>query len=452
MFTTINPADESVIERYPLTSSAAVDAALDAAVRAWSSWGLGPLEPRVGLLRRLAEALRSRRDPLSRLITAEMGKPVREARAELDKCAATCLWYADHAAQLLAPRAIEVPDGAAQVIAEPLGPLLAIMPWNFPFWQVIRCAAPAVALGNPVLLKHAPNTTGCALACAELFAAAGAPEGVFATLVVEVDQVEGLIADPRVAAVTLTGSERAGSAVAAAAGRAIKPVVLELGGSDPFIVLADADVDRALEVAVQARMMNSGQSCIAAKRIIVEAPLYDRFVRRFAERVEALVCDDPAFESTQVGPLARRDLLEQFEQQVEATIGWGARCVTGGGRGRHPGFFFTPTVLAEVPERAPAAREELFGPAAALWLAHDAEHALALANDTSFGLGAALWTRPERAPELTRALRAGFVAVNGMVRSDARVPFGGIRRSGVGRELGSEGLMAFANLKTVWTS
>lgn len=445
---TQNPANEAALASYAWHSSDEVDAAIARATALHEHWLTDDRAARLHTLLRLADLLEARVDRLAKLAADEMGKPIREARAEVQKSATVCRFYATHADDMLADRHIE-PN--FRVRYEPLGPVLAVMPWNFPYWQVLRVLAPAMALGNPLLLKHAPNVTGCALAMQALLLEAGAPEGALQTLLIDVDRIAPIIHDPRIAGVTLTGSELAGAAVARAAGDAIKPVVLELGGSDPFIILADADLQAAIDVGVRARMQNGGQSCIAAKRFIVEAPLYDRFVRLFSERVQQLVCDDPAFESTDVGPLARLDLRDRVEAQVAASIGYGARLVCGGKRKSGRGFYFEPTVLADVKETMPSFREEIFGPVASIILAQDADDAIRLANATPFGLGASLWTQPERAQTLAHRIRSGTVAINTMTASDPRAPFGGIRRSGVGRELSREGILSFANTKTIIT-
>ena len=444
----INPANELPIGTWPVFDATSIDGVLDRAYTLASRWSQSPRSERLALLLRVAEQLEQHVDQLAQGITEEMGKPIREARAEVKKCALVCRHYAATADAALQERRIE---GVGYVRIDPLGPILAIMPWNFPFWQVFRVAVPAIALGNPIVLKHAENVCSCALACEALFRAAGAPEGAFQTIFTTTAQIPSIIHDTRIAGVTLTGSERAGSAVGALAGSSIKPVVLELGGSDPFVVLADADLARAVEVAVQARMQNSGQSCIAAKRFIIEAPIYDRFVRLFSARVQELSCDDPAFESTQVGPLARADLLEHLEEQVRESVGYGARVVCGGSRRSGRGYFYEPTVLAEVTERHRVFSEEVFGPVASMLVADDEAHAISLANQTPFGLGASIWTQPERGLALAPSVRAGCVGVNQMVRSDPRTPFGGVGRSGVGRELGTEGLLSFANVRTVIT-
>lgn len=443
---TQNPATEVILHTYTTMSEADVDARLAQAVEHFAYTRRQSVEERQRWLRQLAEGLERNAERAAAIATMEMGKTNREARGELYKCAAACRYYAEHAPQMLAPHDV---GEAATVYLEPLGPLLAIMPWNFPYWQVIRALAPAIALGNPVLLKHAENVWGCAQILEDIVHEAGLPSGAFQQLRIRVAEVARVIADARVRAVTLTGSERAGRAVAAQAGAAIKPVVLELGGSDAFVVLADADFDAAVDAAVRARYQNAGQSCIAAKRFIVEAPLYDRFVRALGERVAALVCDDPVFESTDVGPLAREDLREQLDAQVRTSVGFGARAVTGGEALSGRGFFYAPTVLAEVHEELPAFREELFGPVASVIVARDEEDAVRLANATPFGLGASIWTTPARGRALASSLDAGVVSVNRMTASDPRLPFGGIKNSGIGRELSVEGLRAFANIKAV---
>jgi succinate-semialdehyde dehydrogenase / glutarate-semialdehyde dehydrogenase len=380
-----------------------------------------------------------------------MGKLRQAALDEVDKCAGACRHYAENSEHYIGEEVLEEPGGVRERVRfEPLGPVLAVMPWNFPFWQVIRFAAPALAVGNVALLKHAASVPRCALALEDLFRRAGAPEGVFQTLLVESDAVEGIIADPRVAAVTLTGSDRAGRAVGAAAGRHLKKSVLELGGNDPFIVLPAADLPRALATAVKARLLSNGQSCIAAKRFLVAAPVYDRFREGFVAAMQALKVGDPADPATELGPLATAAIRDGLDAQVRRSVEGGARLLCGGRALDRPGFFYAPTVLEDAPAHTPAAREELFGPVAALWCVRDLDEAIARANDTSFGLGATVWTTD--AAEAERAIReieAGMVFVNGLVASDARFPFGGIKQSGYGRELGGHGLREFVNVKRV---
>jgi succinate-semialdehyde dehydrogenase/glutarate-semialdehyde dehydrogenase len=377
-----------------------------------------------------------------------MGKVIGAARDEVAKCASGCRFYAEHAEAFLAPEQVDGPD--QQVVVQPLGAVLAIMPWNFPFWQTVRFAAPALAAGNVGVLKHASNVPQCALALEDVFRRAGAPPGVFQTLLIGSDLVERVIADDRIAAVTLTGSEAAGRSVAAAAGKHLKKTVLELGGSDPFIVLASADVERAVATAVQARIVNNGQSCIAAKRFIVVDTVYDGFARELAGRMRALRLGDPMDEQTELGPLATEAIRSELSRQVAESVAAGARVLVGGEAREGQGLFFPPTVLVDVPARAPAAREELFGPVAALFRVADADEALARANDTTFGLGASVWTRDRtEAARFSAELAAGSIFVNDMVASDPRFPFGGIKRSGYGRELGVHGLREFVNVKTV---
>jgi succinate-semialdehyde dehydrogenase/glutarate-semialdehyde dehydrogenase len=375
-----------------------------------------------------------------------MGKPLKAAIEEAAKCALACRYYADHASAFVSPERV----GDGEVWYEPLGVVLAVMPWNFPFWQVIRFAAPALCAGNVGLLKHASNVPQCALALEQLFADAGAAAGVFQTLLVGSDRVEGVIKDPRVAAVTLTGSEPAGRQVASTAGAEIKKTVLELGGSDPFIVMPSADIDAAARTAVKARTINNGQSCIAAKRFIVHERVADEFTRRFVEGMRALNVGDPMAEGTDIGPLATRQIVEDLERQVTDSVRQGARILTGGARRDGPGNYFEPTVLTDVPPDSPAYREEMFGPVAMVFRARDVDDALRIANDTTFGLAAAAWTRDDaEAHRFARDLEAGTVFINAMVASDPRFPFGGVKHSGYGRELGPWGLREFVNVKTI---
>jgi succinate-semialdehyde dehydrogenase/glutarate-semialdehyde dehydrogenase len=387
-------------------------------------------------------------------MTLEMGKLAGAAADEAAKCATACRYYAEHGEAFLRPEILAESAGTRDAIHfEPLGAVLAVMPWNFPFWQVIRFAAPALVAGNVGLLKHASNVPQCALALEDLFRRAGAPEGVFQTLLVGSERIEALIADDRVAAVTVTGSEAAGRAIGAAAGRHLKKSVLELGGSDPFLVLASADVERAVATAVKARIVNSGQSCIAAKRFIVADAVYERFARAFAAAMGALVVGDPADPRTEVGPLATAAIRDDVAHQVARSVSAGARVLAGGRALDGPGFFYAPTVLADVPADAPAACEEVFGPVAPLFRVAGTDEAIALANATPLGLGAAAFTRdPAEAERLGRELEAGSVFINQMVVSDPRFPFGGVKRSGHGRELGRYGLLEFVNIKTVRTA
>lgn len=446
----INPANGAVLKEYTLHTWDEVDRILDSAADSFRTWGYQPVARRTALIARVGELLEERKEALAMLMTDEMGKPIGQARAEAEKCAWACRYYAENAEKFLAEKSIETDAKRSFVRYEPLGVVFGVMPWNFPFWQVLRACIPAMTTGNTFVLKHARNVTGCALACEKLFRDAGAPEGVFTSIVVGSEIAEKVIEDERVAGVTLTGSTGVGRKIASSAGQYLKPVVLELGGSDPFIILKDADLDRALETAMTSRFQNNGQSCIAAKRWIIEDPIYDLFVRKAAEKVKELVCDDPAFESTDVGPLAREDLLETLEQQVESTRGHGARCLAGGSRKSGGGYFYEPTFLADVEPGMSCFDEETFGPVAVAVRAKDTDHAIRLANKTPFGLGSAIWTDARRAEELVPRIQAGHVAVNGMTKSDPRLPFGGIKDSGLGRELSIEGQHAFANIKSVW--
>ena len=448
---TINPTTGQVIERFAPRSAADVDAALTRADRAFRSWRQRAVRERATVLGRAAAVLESDLDRYASLMTLEMGKLRSAARDEVAKCAAGCRHYAENLDHYLADELLLEPGGVEErVLFQPLGPILAIMPWNFPFWQVIRFAAPALGAGNVGLLKHAASVPRCALALEDLFRRAGAPEGVFQSLLIESDAVADVIADHRVAAVTLTGSDRAGRAVAATAGRHLKKSLLELGGSDPFVVLPSADLDAAVATAVKARIVNSGQSCIAAKRFIIADPIYDRFRERFVAAMSALVVGDPDRPETQVGPLATAAIRDGLAAQVQKSVDAGARLLTGGTVPERAGFFYAPTVLEAPPEGSPAACEELFGPVATLWRVRDTTEAIQVANDTVFGLGASVWTRdPEERERCLREIEAGMVFVNDMVASEPRFPFGGVKQSGYGRELGVWGLREFVNVKRV---
>jgi succinate-semialdehyde dehydrogenase / glutarate-semialdehyde dehydrogenase len=450
----INPSDGSLIHEYPEASDVEVAEALAAATGAFESWRRRSFDERSTTLRRAATLLRERRDALALLMALEMGKPVSQGRAETDKCAGVCDYYADHAARLLAPEAAPTEARTSYVAFEPLGPVLAVMPWNFPLWQVFRFAAPALMAGNVGLLKHASNVTGVALAIEEILHAAGVPPAAFRTLVVPSSRVAGLVESPHVAAVTLTGSTPAGRAVAAKAGACLKKSVLELGGSDPYVVLEDADLDAAAETCAASRLINGGQSCIAAKRFVVVEPVLGEFEERLVERMRVRCVGDPLDEATAVGPQARVDLRDELQRQVEASVARGARvrlgCVVPPG----PGAFYPPSVLSDVIPGMPAFDEELFGPVAAVVAAQDEKDAIRLANQTVFGLGAAVFTRDlARGERIARhELQAGSCFVNAFVRSDPRLPFGGIRESGYGRELGAFGIREFVNVKTVYVA
>ena len=428
----VNPATGELVREVPEHDAAEVERRLAAAARAFASWRRTDFPERSEGMRRAAALLRERAERYARLMTEEMGKPIAAGRAEAEKCAWVCDFYAEHAARFLAPERVATDARESWVRFEPLGPVLAIMPWNFPFWQVFRFAAPALMAGNVGLLKHASNVPGSALAIEELLREAGFPEGCFACLLVGSEAVAGLIRDPRVRAVTLTGSDAAGRKVAEEAGKALKKTVLELGGSDPFIVLADADVEQVAVQAARARAINSGQSCIAAKRFIVEAPIAARFERAFVAAIEGLRVGDPLDPATEVGPLARADLVDSLHSQVERSVAAGARLATGGRRLDRGGFFYAPTVLADVEPGMAAFDEETFGPVAALVTARDAAHAVELANRSPYGLAASIWTAdPARGRELAPAIEAGSVFVNEIVKSDPRLPFGGVKDSGL---------------------
>jgi succinate-semialdehyde dehydrogenase/glutarate-semialdehyde dehydrogenase len=447
----INPTSGQLIRDYAEHSPAEARDRLERAAAAFHAWRDLPLDQRAATLRAAARVLRARRGELAMLATDEMGKTLTAAEAEVDKCAGCCDWFADHAARLLAPRVVATDASKSYIRSDPLGVVLAVMPWNFPFWQVFRCAVPALVAGNTVALKHASGVPGCSLAIECVFREAGLPAGVFTTLLVPASGVGALIEHEAVRAVSLTGSEAAGVEVAARAGAALKKTVLELGGSDAFIVLADAQPVETAAAAAAARVINNGESCIAAKRFIVERPIAEAFERALAERMAALRVGDPRDRATDVGPLARADLVAALERQVEESIAAGARRLTGGERRPGPGFYFTPTVLVYVSPGMPVFDEETFGPVAAVTRARDADHALTLANHSRYGLGASVWTADARRGEaLAARLEAGSVFVNGAVRSDPRLPFGGVKRSGYGRELSEEGLREFVNLKTVW--
>ena len=451
MLKSIDPATGRELATFPELDQAGIESAIE---RAWSTrhaWRDAGVDVRASILRAVAGVLRADKQRYAGLLTTEMGKPIVEAEAEIEKCAWTAGWIADNAARLLADEPTESTASESYVRFQPLGVVLAVMPWNFPFWQAFRAALPALAAGNVMMLKHSSNVPQCALAIEEVFREAGVPDGVFQTLMIGSGPVEGIVSDRRVAGVTLTGSEGAGSLVAAAAGKALKKTVLELGGSDPFIVLRDADIATAATVACRARNQNNGQSCIAAKRFIVEESVADDFEDRLAKAVGALKIGNPMDRGNQVGPLARADLVVELERQVKESVRLGAQTLTGGKRLDGGGYYFEPTVLANVRPGMPAYHEETFGPVAAVIRVEDAEDALRVANDTDFGLGSAIWTADVgRAKKLAERVEAGLVFVNGMVASDARLPFGGVKRSGYGRELGSYGMKEFVNIQTVW--
>jgi succinate-semialdehyde dehydrogenase/glutarate-semialdehyde dehydrogenase len=446
----INPATGKLLRRFdPLTDEGARKK-IAIAAEAFRSYSAVPLEHRALCMRKLAALLEHDIEDLALLITQEMGKPLHAARQELLKCADACRYFADHAARILASESIPTEDNHSYVRWDPIGVVLAVMPWNFPFWQVFRFLAPALMAGNVGLLKHAPNVPQCAVAIEALVRRAGFPRGTFQTLLIETHQVEGVLGDERIAAVTVTGSEVAGRAIGAQAGWLIKKSVLELGGSDPFIVMPSADLDVAIETAVRARCVNGGQSCIAAKRFIVADAIYEAFESRFVAGMEAMRVGDPMKDTTDIGPLATSRILEHLEAQVEAAKRAGARVLTGGERMLGEGNYFEPTVLVGLPRTAAVYHEELFGPVAMLFRVQDLNEAIEIANDTPFGLSASAWTRdPAEQQRLVSELQCGGVFLNAMVASDPRLPFGGIKHSGYGRELSAAGMREFLNAKTV---
>jgi succinate-semialdehyde dehydrogenase/glutarate-semialdehyde dehydrogenase len=448
----VNPATDETVETYEPATAADVEDALSRADEAFDAWRDRPIRERETHLERVAELLRERTDEYAELMTREMGKPIAQARAEVEKCAWGCEHYAQHASAYLSAEHHASPPGTtAKTVYDPLGVVLAVMPWNFPFWQVIRFAAPYLTAGNVGVLKHASNVPGCALALEQLFRDAGYPEGVFQSVLAPSELVDDVIADDRVQAATLTGSGPAGRAVASTAGDQLKKTVLELGGSDPFVVLEDADLEAAAERGAWARNQNGGQSCIAAKRFVVVDDVYDAFLDRLVDETEALTVGDPLDPSTDVGPQASPRFLETLHDQVTASVEAGATVLTGGEPLDRDGAYYPPTILADVPANCPADSEELFGPVASVYRVADEDEAVAVANDTRFGLGASVWTTDhERGESLAREIDAGCVYVNQLVKSDPRVPFGGVGESGYGRELSAIGIQEFVNRKTVW--
>jgi succinate-semialdehyde dehydrogenase/glutarate-semialdehyde dehydrogenase len=447
---TINPATGETVKTFEPASDRDIEQVLAKAASAYRAHRRLPFAERAALMNRAADILEEEKNELGKLMTLEMGKPIAAAIAEADKCASACRYYAERAETFLADENIVVKDGRAWIAFQPIGPVLAVMPWNFPFWQVFRFAAPALMAGNVGILKHASNVPQCALAIADIFKRAGFADGVFQTLLVESSAVAALIADSRIAAVTLTGSEGAGRSVASTAGKNLKKTVIELGGSDPFIVMPSADVAAAAKTAVTARMINNGQSCIAAKRFIVHEKIYDDFMKRFVGGVAALRVGDPMDAKTQVGPLATAQIRDDLEKQVSATVTDGARVLTGGKRIDGRGFYFQPTVLSEIPAGSAAESEELFGPVASVWKVDSIDAAIERANGTSFGLGASAWTEDaEEREQFVREIEAGLVFINGMVASEPALPFGGVKSSGYGRELSEFGIREFVNIKSV---
>jgi succinate-semialdehyde dehydrogenase/glutarate-semialdehyde dehydrogenase len=451
MIATINPATGEHLQSFDAHSNRQVDSILTTAAEAQKAWRLVPVEDRVQILRNTAKILRENSGEYAHLITLEMGKPIAEARAEIEKCALTADYYAENAPRFLSFESIESGAQDSGVVFEPLGVVLAIMPWNYPFWQFFRFALPALAAGNGAILKHANNVPRSALAVQDVLDKAGLAPGLCATILVEPERVASIIADDRIAAVTLTGSTQVGSIVAAQAGAALKKQVLELGGSDPFIVLADADIKESARVAVKARFTNAGQACVNAKRFIVDEKIADEFVAEFVIQTRELVIGDPSDPATEVGPMARENLRASLHDQVQRTLDAGGRLLLGGEAVEGPGFYYRPTIIDRVKPGQAAFDEETFGPVAAITRVASTDEAIALANQTEFGLAAALWTQDlATAWDLLHRIDAGAVFVNGMVASDPRLPFGGIKKSGYGRELGPQGIREFTNMKTVW--
>jgi len=447
---TIDPATGDTLKTFEALTEREIDEALTRASNAFLMHRLMSFETRSTLMTRAAEILEAEKEKFGRLMTVEMGKPIAAGIAEAEKCALACRYYAECAQSFLSDKNVVVKDGRAWVTFQPLGVVLAVMPWNFPFWQVFRFAAPALMAGNVGILKHASNVPQCALAIEDVFKRAGFADGVFQTLIVGTEPVAVMIADKRIAAVTLTGSEGAGRQVASTAWKNLKKAVIELGGSDPFIVMPSADIDNAAKTAVTARMINNGQSCIAAKRFIIHEKIYDDFMNPFVAGVKALRVGDPMDPKTQVGPLATAQIRDDLEKQVNATVKAGARVHVGGKRIDRAGYFYEPTVLSDIPPGSPAESQELFGPVASVWSVSSIDEAIERANGTSFGLGASAWT--EDATERARFIRdieAGLVFINGMVASEPALPFGGVKSSGYGRELGEVGIREFVNIKTV---
>ena len=447
----INPATGEKLKEFPPHKDVDIEKALRNAEAAFEKYRGEPFPKRTQLMVSVATLLEREKNDLAKIITLEMGKLLRDSVAEIEKCARGCRYYAENAERFLEDEVAQTGARRSYLHYEPMGAILAIMPWNFPFWQVFRFAAPALMAGNVGILKHAANVPQCAIAIEQLFCRAGFDEGIFQTLLIETQQVEQLIVDPRIKAVTLTGSEKAGSIVGSQAAREIKKSVLELGGSDPFIVMPSADFDLAVKTAVTARTINTGQSCIAAKRFFIADKIYDKFLDQFVEQMRSLKVGDPMDETTQIGPLANEQILKGVHEQVQKTIAMGAKCLTGGNRIAGSGFFYEPTVLVNVSKNSPAFREEVFGPVAAILRVRDAEEAVDLANDNRYGLGASAWTNdPIEQEVFANSLESGMVFINSMVASDPRLPFGGVKRSGFGRELGAAGIREFMNAKTIW--
>lgn len=447
----INPANGKLLKSFEPLSDAQIEEKIVLACKTFKEYKKVPFSERATMMLRAADIVEKEKETFGRLMTLEMGKPYRAAVDESAKCASACRYYAENAERFLADEAVVTSAKKSYIRYQPVGPVLAVMPWNFPFWQVFRFAAPALMAGNMGLLKHASNVPQCALMIEDIFRRAGFPAGAFQTLLIGSDKVEGILADPRIAAATLTGSEGAGIQVGVAAAKRIKKVVLELGGSDPFIIMPSANLEEATTTAVKARVQNNGQSCIAAKRFIVAESIAAEFEKMFVRKMESLRVGDPLDESTELGPLATADGVETLDVDVQKTIKAGARLLTGGKRMEIPGNYYAPTVLADIPKGSPAECDELFGPVASIFRAKNLDDAIRIANSSPFGLGASAWTNDAAEQErLINELESGMVFINKMVASDARVPFGGVKRSGHGRELGVYGIREFTNIKTVW--
>jgi succinate-semialdehyde dehydrogenase / glutarate-semialdehyde dehydrogenase len=448
---TINPATGEVVKIFDALTDAQVEERVQRAADTFKTYRRVPFAERARMMIKAAEILETEKDALGPIMTLEMGKPLRAAVGEAAKCGTACRYYAENAERFLADEIVETSAKRSFIRYLPIGPVLAVMPWNFPFWQVMRFAAPALMAGNVGLLKHASNVPQCALKIEEIFRRAGFPEGAFQTLLIGSQKVDDLLNDPRIVAATLTGSEQAGIQVGMGAAKRIKKVVLELGGSDPFIVMASADLEAAVATAVEARIINNGQSCIAAKRFIVAESIADAFEKKFVSKMETLVVGDPFDDKTELGPLANADAVTSLDADVRKSVAAGARVVTGGHPLKRPGNYYAPTVLTNIPPNSPAYREEFFGPVASIFPVKNLDEAIRIANDSRFGLGASAWTQDDAERErFINELEAGMVFINKMVASDPRVPFGGVKQSGYGRELGVHGIREFTNIKTVW--
>ena len=447
----INPTTGETLKTFDALSAKQIDEKLRLSADTFHTYRRTPFSERTRMMLRAAEILETRKHEFAKVMTTEMGKPLKAAVSEAEKCAWVCRYYAETVQEHLADKVVETNARKSYVRFQPLGPVLAVMPWNFPFWQVFRFAAPALMAGNVGLLKHASNVPQCALAIEEIFRDAGFPAGAFQTLLIGANEVEGILNDARVVAATLTGSEPAGRSVASIAGKQIKKTVLELGGSDPFIVMPSANLNEAVTIAVKARTINNGQSCIAAKRFIVASEIYEEFERRFVSEMQKLKIGDPMEDSTDIGPLATPQIVNDLDEQVKRAVASGARVLTGGNKLNRPGNFYEPTVLVNVDLNAPVSCEEIFGPVAMLFRASNIDEAIRIANATTFGLGSAAWTNDSKEQaQFIDELEAGCVFINGMVASDPRLPFGGVKSSGYGRELAQFGIREFVNIKTVW--